>query len=517
MELKEFPFLIVDCQTTGMRPSSGHLLEIAWCIATAEILEPEVKSFLVELPPGDEIPDRVQELTGIRMEDLNAARPLAEIFNEFHEDVKKLDKPATALIHYAQFEKPWLLDLFERHLGQSELPFHVICTHSVCKRLFPTLPSQNIRGVAGFFGDPVGAIKRAKSHVLATHQIWRGLIGQLKHCQVTDLNQLHEWLRIKPAKKERRYDYRLDKVKRLDLPDCPGVYRMLAKTGEVLYVGKATSLKSRVNSYFRGYKGRDKRKLEMLAQVWDLDVTSCQTALEAALLESDEIKRFNPPYNVVMKRGRRHLVFYSRGFDSIQRTQDRAHPIGPFRQNNWIEHVRLLEHSLASGEFEQIFFEPIDPALLSAGFELFRVQHNLPHRDWSVRKLLAYGLHLHRHYVEPKKTADDELEVEAEGEDTEYTAEDLAGKFERLLRRAGAELWRSRDLTRLLDSQVVITHKGKIRELCFAAGRLGGGSEKREFPWQNLDLETFDRMSVLRSELEKYDHQIHRTPGQIST
>jgi hypothetical protein len=60
----------------------------------------------------------------------------------------------------------------------------------------------------------------------------------------------------------------VDRIKRLEFPNRPGVYRMLSQSGQVLYVGKATSLKSRVNSYFRGQKGRDRKKLEMLAQVW---------------------------------------------------------------------------------------------------------------------------------------------------------------------------------------------------------------------------------------------------------
>ncbi|MFX6149426.1 nucleotide excision repair endonuclease, partial [Acinetobacter baumannii] len=76
----------------------------------------------------------------------------------------------------------------------------------------------------------------------------------------------------------------------LQLPDRPGIYRMLAQDGRVLYVGKATSLRSRVNSYFHG-KTQGKRKREMIAQVWDIQVTECGSALEAALLENEEIKR----------------------------------------------------------------------------------------------------------------------------------------------------------------------------------------------------------------------------------
>ena len=77
---------------------------------------------------------------------------------------------------------------------------------------------------------------------------------------------------------------------------------MLSQSGEVLYVGKATSLRSRVNSYFRGQKGPRPPQRDDRASL-ESDATPCATPLEAALLESDEIKRLNPPYNVVLKTG----------------------------------------------------------------------------------------------------------------------------------------------------------------------------------------------------------------------
>ena len=121
----------------------------------------------------------------------------------------------------------------------------------------------------------------------------------------------------------------------LQYADRPGIYRMLRTSGDVLYVGKAASLHKRVNSYFRGQKNRDRFKLEMLAQVWDLRVSECNSALEAALLENDEIKRYDPPYNVVLKRGR----------------EDRLWPLVPCssrrprpRQHSFLPHRRKAYH-----------------------------------------------------------------------------------------------------------------------------------------------------------------------------
>ncbi len=516
MKLKEIRFLIIDCQTTGMRPSAGQILELAWSLSDSENIE----SSLIELD-GKNIPPRVSELTGITDADLKDAKPLKEVFAAFSDTLHQIDKPAVALIHYAQFERPFLSDLFLKH-GIQEVPFEILCTHRMTKKLFPNLPSQNIRGTAGFFGDPVSAIKRSGSHVRATKQIWQGLLAKLSEQGIEDLPALKEWLGDKTKVTKGKYDYRIESSKRLNLPDVPGVYRMLAKSGEILYVGKATSLKSRVNSYFRGKAGRDRRKLEMLAQVWDLNVTECKSALEAALLEADEIKKHNPPYNVMMKKGRRHLVFYAKDFSAVSRTQDTEHPLGPFRNSNWIEHLRALNRSIESGLFEQIFFDYVPPLQLREAFSLFCRTHDLlESRIRGVRSLLAFGLNSYRRFEEPEDDVDTDGEEEekidvdhpldAEGRRL-FTDAEVAEKFERLFRRAGAEHWRGRHMTRLLNADVIYQHAGEARKLSFTHGHLtareGNPDSARHTPWHDLDVETFDRMSVLLSELEKYEHRI---------
>ncbi|MGZ3723917.1 MAG: GIY-YIG nuclease family protein, partial [Bdellovibrionales bacterium] len=284
MNLKTGKFIFIDCQTTGMRPPAGHLLELAWTYCSAED-EPRLQSHLVQLPEGHELPKMVSEITGIK--DLTGAVELTEVFAAFQKTVTEAGAKSFAVIHYAQFEKPYLTDLYSRYAQGAELPFTILCSHQMTKKVFPNLPSQNIRGAAGFFGLAPNGLKRAGHHVTATHRIWRGVVDEVAKLGIHDLESLQNWLREAPKKKVTRYEYKIDKLKRLDLPDSPGVYRMISKSGEVLYVGKATSLKSRVNSYFRGKKGRDLRKLEMLAQVWDLQVTDCATPLEAALMESD--------------------------------------------------------------------------------------------------------------------------------------------------------------------------------------------------------------------------------------
>src|SRR5664279_759165 len=81
------------------------------------------------------------------------------------------------------------------------------------------------------------------------------------------------------------------------LPDAPGVYRMLNAAGDVLYVGKARSLKKRVSSYaLRG--GHNERISRMIAETAEMLFLTTESETEALLLESNLIKRLKPRYNV---------------------------------------------------------------------------------------------------------------------------------------------------------------------------------------------------------------------------
>jgi excinuclease ABC subunit C len=84
------------------------------------------------------------------------------------------------------------------------------------------------------------------------------------------------------------------------LPAGPGVYRMIDRAGDVLYVGKARNLKKRVTNYAAVAK-LDERLRRMVAETAALEIVSTHTEVEALLLESNLIKRLKPRYNIVMR------------------------------------------------------------------------------------------------------------------------------------------------------------------------------------------------------------------------
>jgi excinuclease ABC subunit C len=86
------------------------------------------------------------------------------------------------------------------------------------------------------------------------------------------------------------------------IPKSPGVYEFYDKQGKILYIGKATSLKDRVGSYFLKNAHLDRPNIEpMVSQIADIKVHKTDSVLEALILESNLIKKHQPKYNVMVK------------------------------------------------------------------------------------------------------------------------------------------------------------------------------------------------------------------------
>ncbi len=122
------------------------------------------------------------------------------------------------------------------------------------------------------------------------------------------------------------------------LPDKPGVYLMKDAGGRVLYVGKATSLRSRVRQYWGAGRSAAPLRIESsIEQVADVEVTLTDTVSEALLLEANLIKRYQPRFNVRLKDDKSYpfiKITLADDFPRIERTRklpnDGSRYFGPY-------------------------------------------------------------------------------------------------------------------------------------------------------------------------------------------
>lgn len=91
------------------------------------------------------------------------------------------------------------------------------------------------------------------------------------------------------------------KARLKELPDRPGVYMHKNAEGEVIYVGKARNLKSRVGSYLVGRGARDSKTMSLINEIETIDFVTTNNELEAILLENNLIKSNQPRYNILLR------------------------------------------------------------------------------------------------------------------------------------------------------------------------------------------------------------------------
>ena len=85
------------------------------------------------------------------------------------------------------------------------------------------------------------------------------------------------------------------------LPDSPGVYMHKDKLGQVIYVGKAISLKNRVRQYFQSAAKSNPKVRAMVSHIAEFEYITCSTEMEALILECNLIKKYMPKYNVLLR------------------------------------------------------------------------------------------------------------------------------------------------------------------------------------------------------------------------
>lgn len=125
------------------------------------------------------------------------------------------------------------------------------------------------------------------------------------------------------------------KLKANKLPKTPGVYIMKDKSGNIIYIGKAKALKSRVTQYFGSSSAHTEKVKKMVSNVDDFEYIICDSEFEALVLEASLIKQNQPKYNILLKddKGYHYILITAdrwRRIEIANNTDKKGEYIGPY-------------------------------------------------------------------------------------------------------------------------------------------------------------------------------------------
>jgi len=287
--LSEVTFVVLDLVTTGASPNDCAITEVGAvkyrggeCLGRFETL----------VNPGVAIPPFITVLTGITEAMLLPAPGIDEVLPPLLEFIGG----AVIVGHNIRFDISFLDAALTAH-GYPRLEQRRVDTIGLARRLVrDEVPDLKLGTLARHLRVSVSPCHRAYADAAATAEVLHALLERAGTFGVLGLDDLITLpsIRAHPSANKLKLTARL--------PRRPGVYLMKDRAGRVLYVGKATNLRSRVRSYFGG---DDRRKVpQLLRETEAIDWIECPHELEAAVRELRLIQDLEPRFNRQGKRWR---------------------------------------------------------------------------------------------------------------------------------------------------------------------------------------------------------------------
>ena len=321
--LSEVTFVVIDLETTGTSPDSCAITEIG---AVRYRGGERVATFQTLINPGSPIPPFITVLTGITEAMVYPAPLIGEVIPALLEFIGG----AVLVGHNLRFDTSFI-DAALVADGRERLPNRRVDTLGLARRLLrDEVPDMKLGTLARHLRVEETPNHRALADAQATAEVLHALLERAATLGVLGLDDLIELPKI-------RAHPSASKLKlTAQLPRQPGVYIFRNRKNEVLYVGKATNLRSRVRSYFGG----DTRSKvpQLLKELERIDHIVCSDPLEAEIHELRLIRRHDPHYNRVGKGWRRYTYLkltvaerFPRLLITAEATADGSVYLGPFR------------------------------------------------------------------------------------------------------------------------------------------------------------------------------------------
>jgi DNA polymerase-3 subunit epsilon len=286
--LEDVTFCVVDLETTGGSPNDHLITEIGAVKLKGGRRE---GTFHTLVNPGRAIPPTITVLTGITDSMVVRAPRIETVLGTL---VDFIGTDSVIVGHNIRFDVGFLNAALERD-ERPKLTHPTVDTVGLARRLLrDEVPNCKLGTLAEHLQLPNRPTHRALDDALATGDLLHFLIERAGTLGVTGLDDL----RILPTLSGSEYVAKLRLTEHL--PRSPGVYLFRDQRGQVLYVGKATNLRSRVRQYF---SSDPRRKIgNLLRETGRIDHKRCDTEFEAAVLEIRLIHHLEPRYNRQGKR-----------------------------------------------------------------------------------------------------------------------------------------------------------------------------------------------------------------------
>jgi DNA polymerase-3 subunit epsilon len=336
--LREVPFTVIDLETTGGAPATCEITEVGAVRVRGGQREAELSTLV---RPARGIPRQITVLTGISDQHVVDSPPITAVLPTLME----FWRGSVLVAHNARFDVGFLNIALERH-DYPTIAMPVICSAILARRLVrEEVRDCRLATLARHFRTRHEPIHRALPDARTTVEVLHALLERAAGLGVMTLDGLLE-LCARPDLDAMAQRHRLADR----LPSAPGVYAFRSAAGEVLYVGKAVDLRTRV----RGYFGADPRRMVrgLLRETSRIDHRVCPTPIEAEIRELRAITTWRPRFN------RRHkppstaiwLKLTAERFPrlSVVRTvrDDGAAYLGPLRSTRAAERLRDALHDV---------------------------------------------------------------------------------------------------------------------------------------------------------------------------
>jgi DNA polymerase III subunit epsilon len=289
-------FVGVDVETTGLRPTTNRIIEVGLVrYADGEAID----RFATLCNPERRLPSYISKLTGLTNADLEDAA----LFSGIAAEVEEFLGDSLIVGHNVGFDLGFLNAELKR-AGRPLLINPHLDVMKLAMRLLPGVRKPSLDRVATAVGLAPRKLHRAINDAeLAAESGLRlsALASQQGLRRIEDLQRLASRTEGRPKDDVGRGRALLDRSHLAAIPKSPGVYLMRDRFDRVLYVGKSKNLRDRVSSYYSQPLGYTRRMDGLLESIERIDVEPVGTELEALLLESQLIKRYQPRFNTAQR------------------------------------------------------------------------------------------------------------------------------------------------------------------------------------------------------------------------